>query len=245
MRLLLVDDDENFLLATKLSLQNRGYDIIETAHNAMEAIEYVKSQKPDLILMDYHMPGELNGLEAAIRIYQDYNVPSVLISTDIPTIPTSNTEALNDFTYFRKSDDLDFLDFTIKQTKTAFDNKNMIQEQSNAFREIIDKAPYGILIIDKDGMITDANEEVQKIFKYSKSELLDLDIYNLISLRRTIDSPKPGMSWYLSLLKSKTMNQSFFAVKTKAGKVLSININASPIEFNNEIYIKIYISRFN
>ena len=243
MRLLLVDDDLNFLIATKKSLEIKGYDVIETAHNAMEAIEFVESGNPDLILMDYHMPGELNGLEAAIRIYQDFNIPSVLISTDIPTIPVNNSESLNDFTYFRKSNDIDFLDFTIKQTKNAFENRKIEHENVKVFRDVIDKAPYGVLMIDKDGNITDCNEEIEKLFKYSKSEILDLDIYDLVDIEKTIDSSKPGMTWYLSLLKSKTKNNSFLMVKTKYGKSFSININASPFEFQQQIYFGIYINR--
>ena len=64
MKTVLIVDDESSIrhLMSKL-LCFKGYKTIE-ACNADEAIEVVNKQNPEVILMDYNMPGERDGLDA-------------------------------------------------------------------------------------------------------------------------------------------------------------------------------------
>lgn len=65
-RVLVVEDYEDTREFMKFLLQDYGFDVSE-ATNGFEAIEAVKNQAPDLILMDISMPG-MDGLTAARKI---------------------------------------------------------------------------------------------------------------------------------------------------------------------------------
>lgn len=54
-RILLVDDDEAISSAYLYFLKNAGYDVV-TAGNGTEALRKIKSEKPDLVLLDLIMP---------------------------------------------------------------------------------------------------------------------------------------------------------------------------------------------
>ena len=54
-QILLVDDDEDMTMMTKIWLK-KLYQV-ETALSGEEALDYLKSNRPDLILLDYVMPG--------------------------------------------------------------------------------------------------------------------------------------------------------------------------------------------
>lgn len=56
IRLLIVDDDPTQLLLLKTKLAKKGY-VIETANNGTEALGKVYTFKPDVMLLDVHMPG--------------------------------------------------------------------------------------------------------------------------------------------------------------------------------------------
>jgi two-component system NarL family response regulator len=56
MKLLLVDDHALFLQSLKVLLSAKGYDVIGTASNGMEALKQARLLNPDLILMDIDMP---------------------------------------------------------------------------------------------------------------------------------------------------------------------------------------------
>ena len=69
LRILLVDDDVQFLEATEYMLKYENYDII-TAKNGEEAIKKYNESHPDIVLMDLKMP-VMNGYDAFFKIKKD------------------------------------------------------------------------------------------------------------------------------------------------------------------------------
>jgi len=57
MRLLLVDDHALFLQSLKVLLSAKGYEVVGTAGDGMDALKQARLLHPDLILMDIEMPG--------------------------------------------------------------------------------------------------------------------------------------------------------------------------------------------
>ncbi len=68
-RILLVDDDIQFLEATEYMLKYENYDVI-TAKNGEEAIKKFNASDPDIVLMDLKMP-VMNGYDAFFKIKKD------------------------------------------------------------------------------------------------------------------------------------------------------------------------------
>jgi CheY-like chemotaxis protein len=69
-KVLIVDDRLEVRELVEVTLRVKDYQILE-ASNAEEAIKTVKAEKPDLILMDVMMPGEMDGLEATRILKSD------------------------------------------------------------------------------------------------------------------------------------------------------------------------------
>ncbi len=63
MRVLLVDDHPLFLDGLRNLLSGRGVQVVGTARDGLEALDKARSLRPDVILMDIHMPG-CDGLTA-------------------------------------------------------------------------------------------------------------------------------------------------------------------------------------
>lgn len=62
IKLLVIDDEEDFTFFLKLNLEKTGEYEVLTAGEGKTGIELAKSKNPDLILLDIHMPG-LHGSE--------------------------------------------------------------------------------------------------------------------------------------------------------------------------------------
>jgi two-component system alkaline phosphatase synthesis response regulator PhoP len=89
-RILLVDDDPDFLEAVKSTVENGGYEV-DTAYDGKEALERVAAGKPDLIILDVMMP-VMNGHEACNKLRADpatARIPIILLTAVASRISTS------------------------------------------------------------------------------------------------------------------------------------------------------------
>ena len=82
-RVLVVDDEPGILKVLGIELKLSGYETITTTNGA-EAIDLVRTQKPDVVLLDVVMPG-VTGLEVLERVRQFSQVP-IIIFTGHPTV---------------------------------------------------------------------------------------------------------------------------------------------------------------
>lgn len=77
MRILLVDDSDQYLQAMKFVLEFDGA-ILGIAHSGAEAIALLRQQAWDWVLMDLSMPG-MSGTETIARIRADAEIPPVRV----------------------------------------------------------------------------------------------------------------------------------------------------------------------
>jgi CheY-like chemotaxis protein len=78
-KILVVDDEVDFVELMKLRLEANGYEVI-TANNGKDALDKVKKDKPSAVILDIMMP-EIDGLEVLKKIRsEDTRIP-VFITT--------------------------------------------------------------------------------------------------------------------------------------------------------------------
>lgn len=75
MHVILAEDDLDIQLVARLALKRAGF-VVKVVSNGQEAIDAVKQQPPDVILLDWMMP-ELDGPEACRRLKADPATASI------------------------------------------------------------------------------------------------------------------------------------------------------------------------
>ena len=81
-KILMIDDDPEFVDATMNLLDAKGYDVI-SAPNGKEGVEMAKKHKPDLILLDVMMTTKSEGFDVAREMHKDEslkNTPVILVT---------------------------------------------------------------------------------------------------------------------------------------------------------------------
>jgi response regulator NasT len=79
-RIVVVEDESIVRLDLKEMLENQGYLVVGEATDGTSAVNLARELKPDLLLMDIQMPGELDGIAAA-KILAEERVAPVLLLT--------------------------------------------------------------------------------------------------------------------------------------------------------------------
>ena len=78
IKILAVDDDADILNSINVFLTNEGFEIF-TARNGFEALEVLKKEEVQLILMDLMMP-KMDGIAATLAIRKERGVPIIMLT---------------------------------------------------------------------------------------------------------------------------------------------------------------------
>lgn len=88
MKILTIDDQLLVTFSVQRILTNRGYTV-ETAADGLEGVKMFEQFRPDLVIVDYHMP-RMNGVEVVeyIRVKRNSHIPILIMSgnTDVSII---------------------------------------------------------------------------------------------------------------------------------------------------------------
>ncbi len=103
-RILIVDDDPDLVLATRLVLESAGY-VVDEAATGDEGLAQMRATPPDLVLMDVMMANPLDGYHTTQQIADDpalSRIPIVMISSIAgsqyaETFPTDQLLSIREF----------------------------------------------------------------------------------------------------------------------------------------------------
>jgi len=118
-KILVVDDEEKVCWAFEQFLKEEGHTSL-IASNAQEALEKVTAEKPDLVIMDVRMPGQMDGLEALVEMKKLDPEIYVIIMTAHGNMQTA-IEAMQSgaYDYIIKPLDLDQVSVVIQKALKA------------------------------------------------------------------------------------------------------------------------------
>ena len=124
-RLLVVDDEREFVDVVSERLGAKGFDIIR-AFDGKEGMERAHSDKPDLIILDIAMP-EMNGYDVCRKMKLDENlknIPIVMLTAKFQPNDIAFAVGMGADAYLTKPLELELLLHTVKELLKAKKRKN-------------------------------------------------------------------------------------------------------------------------
>jgi len=79
-KILITEDEAVIAIELEKILAAMGHEVVGTAGSGQQAIEMARRLKPDLILMDIVMPGDVDGIAAAEIIKEEMDVSVVFLT---------------------------------------------------------------------------------------------------------------------------------------------------------------------
>lgn len=82
VKILIVEDEMVIAANISLQLSELGYEVTGLIPRGEEALLHMKQNRPDLVLMDIQLKGELDGIETARRMQQKYDIPVIYLTAN-------------------------------------------------------------------------------------------------------------------------------------------------------------------
>ncbi len=198
-KILIVEDDRIIVLDLTKKLSKIGFDIAGTADTGMEAVKKAEKLKPDLILMDIGLSGEMDGIEAAAEIKKKYSVPVVFLTAGDDDATIQRALEIEPDGYIKKPiseailkttiitalrwHGLDMLSFTVKedlrthQVELGMQNEELRRLHENLatsqklYFDYFDLAPVGYFSLSEKGLIIEANLFIASLLNVTRDLL--------------------------------------------------------------------------
>jgi DNA-binding response OmpR family regulator len=86
VKVMIIEDEQDLLNLYKEFLKSKGYAVLVTNTTATHIMDDYLEFKPDIILLDYRLPGDKNGVDAAKEILEQYPEVPIMIITAYDSI---------------------------------------------------------------------------------------------------------------------------------------------------------------
>lgn len=123
-KILIVEDE--MIIATNMSLQltTLGYEVTGIMLKGEDALVHIKHNTPNLILLDIHLKGRLDGIETAQILQQDYNIPIVFVTANSDDAHFNKAKTINPYGFIAKPYKKQDLQRTIELALNRFNSEN-------------------------------------------------------------------------------------------------------------------------
>jgi PAS domain S-box-containing protein len=170
-KLLIVEDERIVAMDLSRRLQNLNHEVVGIVSNGPDAFKAVEEYKPDLVLMDIQIQGDMDGIEAAAILREKYNIPHMFLTAYRDEKTVNRAKRTDPDGYILKPfNDRDIqLNLDIALYKGKMRNELRLSELK--FRTLIHNSSDIITVINTNGTIDFASPSVYLILGYNPEQL--------------------------------------------------------------------------
>lgn len=245
-KIVVVDDEKMVTSAFKALFKVEGYSDIHLFNNPNDAVEFLRENKPDLIISDFMMP-EMNGLEFLTEAKKLYNEVSMILLTGYADKENA-IKAINEiglYKYIEKPWDNDDLMMNIRngiERSHLLENlRNKIEELEIAKKQLQDYSQnLEKIVAERTADLSEANKKLSGIINYCADGIIIVDGEgNILQVNPACEN-MVGLS-ECSLCKKKIQEIAYSNVKefnsakdNKSGEIFGLS------DENSEILLRDY-----
>ncbi len=180
--ILIVEDEKIVAWDIKEALEKLGHRVFEGVATASEAILTASIVKPDLVLMDIQLQGEMSGITAAEEIYTRYNIPVVYLTAYADEQTLAQATKTNPFGYLIKPFQSKQLHTTIQIALQRHQLEQSIKQQQIWLSDTLTSIGDAAIATDLNGTVTFMNPMAEHLTGWQRQDALGLDVNLIIPL---------------------------------------------------------------
>jgi len=180
--ILVVEDEQIVALDLQERLQLLGYVVPITVATGHDAIEHALQQRPDLILMDIKLQGEIDGIEAAARIHAKLDVPIIYLTAFGDDTTVDRAEATEPYAYVLKPFKEQEIKIAIEMALFRHRTMRKLAESEAWLAATIESVGDALIAVDPNERIQLMNDEAETLTGWLRHEAIGRDISEVVCL---------------------------------------------------------------
>lgn len=159
--ILVVEDEPLIAKDLQLSLQRLGYRVSDPATSADQAYESTKRCKPDLVLMDIHLDGPVDGIEAANVFGSLHNIPVVFLTAHADPETARRATRVGPYGYIFKPVRAEELHLVVELALHKHEFERRLHERERWFSTTLRAIADAVISVDTDCKVTFMNSAAE------------------------------------------------------------------------------------
>jgi len=235
-KILIADDDFTVGMQVEEMLTALGYDVVGQAGSGQQAVKMARDLKPDMILIDIVMPGEINGIEAAEKIRAESEIPIVFVSGYGESEHIEQAKQIGPFGYvmkpFAEREIKASVEIALHKRKMELELKEVydrVKQNEEILSAAIHKSPIPTAVGASDGSILSFNEALVSLIGYRQEEIKDVEDW---TTKLYPDKKYRAFVWenIQQALRGETQDCTEFVITTKDGTTKTVNFHTAHFE---------------
>ena len=238
--ILIVEDE--VIVAENLSrkLKNLGYTVAGIAVSGNEAIEMVHAFRPQLLLMDIKLQGDLDGIETVTEVRKHHDLPVIYLTAHSDRNTLDRAKASRPNGYILKPFDERDLKIQIEMALYKHEADRKVREQREWLRVTLASIGDAVIATDADGIITFLNPIAEAVTGWPGDEAVGKPLKEVFCIvneytRAPVDDPVHkvlqtgaivGLANHTVLIgrngKEVPIDDSGAPIKDNAGRILGV-----------------------
>jgi len=177
--ILIVEDEGVVSMEIQDRVKSLGFRVAGIVPSGARAVEMAEQHRPDLVLMDIVLRGDMDGIEAARQIQQKFNIPVVYLTAHSDESTLQRAKITVPFGYVIKPFDERDLHIAIEMALYRHKMEEKLRASEERLRLLIESGSDIIAVLDPDGKYTYVHGLAQFCGRLSDEEFIGQTPYDV------------------------------------------------------------------
>lgn len=179
-KIFIVEDESIVAFDIECCLKKNGYNVVGSATSHVEIMEKVSKTKPDLVLMDIRIHGDIDGIECAKQLRNIFETPVVFLTAHSDNNTIERATKTRAFGYVLKPFNEKSLITNIEMALSNFTQELKVLQGREKFSIALDKLNLGVIIFDIDGKVNFINLSARALTGWDKNKVIGKPLESLL-----------------------------------------------------------------
>jgi PAS domain S-box-containing protein len=217
-RVMIAEDEVFTALELQFHLEQLGYEVVDLVSSGEQAVKRATELKPDLLMMDVRLEGEVDGIDAFKAIREEHDVPVIFLTAFGDEETIRRAKECGAFGYILKPFKERELRAMIEVALNRHERLHDLQKSHDDLQEILDGLRLGTAMTDGSGRITFISRVASRLLGMSEESARGKMWYHIFpfneatlnSLRSIADRPESALAEKITTTVTHRNGRSYY-----------------------------------